>query len=177
VKNNLFILIFFLLVGCTPKTTVSTNATVKTSCPIVLFSSEHSQYIAGNTTKPITTENIRYRAKINNYAFNSECSIKDNIFQAELSLLFIVKPDLTEESSIILPFYVATLNVNDEVVDMQYFQVDGDLMSESENANYIETELTKTIKLQIPIFNEEEFSQNKVVVGFMLDKKKLEILN
>ena len=93
------------------------------------------------------------------------------------SLLFIAKPDLTEESSIILPFYVAILNANDEVVDIQYYQVDGDLMSESENANYIETELTKTIKFQIPIFNEEEFSQNIVVVGFMLDKKKLEILN
>ena len=175
-KNNLFILIFFLLVGCTPNTTVSTNATVKTSCPIVLFSSEHSQYITGNT-KPITTENIRYRAEINNYAFNSECSIKDNIFQAELSLLFIVKPDLTEESSVTLPFYVAVLNINDEVVDMQYYQADGDFMSESENVNYIETELTKTIKLQISSLNEEELNQNKVVVGFMLDKKKLEILN
>ena len=162
--------------GCTPNTTVSTNAITKTSCPIVLFSSEHSQYITGNT-KPITTENIRYRAEINNYAFNSECSIKDNIFQAELSLLFIVKPDLTEESSITLPFYVAVLNINDEVVDMQYYQVDGDLMSESENVNYIETELTKTIKLHIPSLNEEELNQNKVVVGFMLDKKKLEILN
>ena len=175
-KNNLFILIFFLLIGCTPNTTVSTNAAVKTSCPIILFSSEHSQYITGNT-KPITTENISYRAEINNYAFNSECSIKDNIFQVELSLLFIVKPDLTEESSIILPFYVATLNANDEVVDMQYFQVDGDLMSESENVNYIETELTKTISLYISFLNEKEHNQNKIVVGFMLDKKKLEILN
>ena len=175
-KNNLFILIFFLLLGCTSQTKVSTNATVKTSCPIVLFSSEHSQYITGNT-KPITTENILYRAEINNYAFNSECSIKDNIFQAELSLLFIVKPDFTEDSGINLPFYVAVLNVNDEVVDMQYYQADGDFMSESENVNYIETELTKTIKLQIPSLNEEELNQNKVVVGFMLDKKKLEILN
>ena len=175
-KNNLFILIFFLLVGCTSKTTVSTNAITKTSCPIVLFSSEHSQYITGNT-KPITTENIRYRAEINNYAFNSECSIKDNIFQAELSLLFIVKPDLTEGSSITLPFYVAVLNINDEVVDIQYYQADGDFISESENVNYIETELTKTIKLQISSLNEEELNQNKVVVGFMLDKKKLEILN
>ena len=147
-KNNLFILIFFLLIGCTPNTTVTTKATIKTICPIVLFSAEHSKYIAGNT-QPITSENIRYRAEINNYAFNSECSIKDNIFQAELSLLFIVKPDLTEESSIILPFYVAVLNANDEVVDMQYYQVEGDLMSESENVNYIETELIKTIKLQI----------------------------
>ena len=175
-KNNLFILFFFLLVGCAPNTTVSTNAITKTSCPIVLFSSEHSQYITGNT-KPITTENIRYRAEINNYAFNSECSINDNVFQAELSLLFIVKPDLAKESNVNLPFYVAILDVNDEVVDMQYYQVDGDLMSESENTNYIETELTKTIKLQTPSSNEEEFSQNKVVVGFMLDKKKLEILN
>ena len=175
-KNNLFILIFFLLLGCSSQTTVSTNATVKTSCPIVLFSSEHNQYITGNT-KPITTENISYRAEINNYAFNSECSIKDNIFEAELSLLFIVKPDLTEESVITLPFYVAVLNINDEVVDIQYYQADGDFISESENVNYIETELTKTIKLHIPSLNEEELNQNKVVVGFMLDKKKLEILN
>ena len=175
-KNNLFILFFFLLVGCTPNTTVSTNATVKTFCPIVLFSSEHSQYITGNT-QSITTENIRYRAEINNYVFNSECSIKDNIFEAELSLLFIVKPDLTEESGITLPFYVAVLNINDEVVDMQYYQADGDLMSESENVNYIETELTKTIKFQISSLNEEGLNENKVVVGFMLDKKKLEILN
>ena len=175
-KNNFFILIFFLLVGCTPNTTVSTNAVVKTSCPIVLLSSEHNQYITGNA-KPITTENIRYRAEINNYAFNSECSIKDNVFQAELSLLFIVKPDLTEEIRITLPFYVAVLSANDEVVDMQYYQADGDLMSESENVNYIETELTKTIKLQISSLNEEGLNQNKVVVGFMLDKKKLEILN
>ena len=122
-------------------------------------------------------ENIRYRAEINNYVFNSECSIKDNIFQAELSLLFIVKPDLTEESSIILPFYAAILNANDEVVDMQYYQVEGDLKSESENANYFETELTKTIKLQMPLLDDQEHSQNQVIVGFMLDKKKLGIIN
>ena len=72
---------------------------------------------------------------------------------------------------------MAILDINDEVVDMQYYKVEGDLKSEPENVNYIETELTKTIKLQIPSLNEEELNQNKVVVGFMLDKKKLEILN
>ena len=175
-KKNFIIFISFFLLGCVPNTFVNTKTKTKISCPNVFFASEHNQYITGNT-KPITTENIRYRAEINNYAFNSECSLKDNIFQTELSLLFIVKPDLTEESSITLPFYVAVFNINDEVVDMQYYQADGDFMSESENVNYIETELTKTIKLQIPFFNEEELNQNKVVVGFMLDKKKLEILN
>jgi hypothetical protein len=176
VKNNLFILIFFLLLGCASNTTVSTNAITKTSCPIVLFSLEHGKYITG-ITKLITFDNVSYRAEINNYAFNSECSIIDNVFQADLSLLFVVKPDLTEESSITLPFYVAILNANDEVVDMQFYQADGDLKGEPENANYIETELTKTIKLQISSLNDEELNESKVVVGFMLDKKKLEILN
>ena len=175
-KNNLFILVFFLLVGCAPNTTVSTNTATKTTCPIVLFAAEHSKYIAGNT-QLITSENIRYRAEINNYAFNSECSINDNVFQAELSLLFIVKPELAKERNIILPFYVAILNVNDQLVNMQYYQVKGDLKSESENANYFETELTKTIKLQIPLLDDQEHSQNQVIVGFMLDKKKLEIIN
>ncbi len=175
-KNNFFILIFFLLLGCTPEATVTSKNTTITSCPIILFSSEHSKYITGNS-QPITSGNIRYRAEINNYVFNSECSIKDKIFQAELSLLFIVKPDLAEENNITLPFYVAILDENDEVVNMQYYQVEGDLKSETENLNYIETELTKTIKLQIPSLNEEELNQSKVVIGFMLDKKKLGIIN
>ena len=120
-KNNLFILIFFLLLGCSSQTTVSTNAAVKTSCPIVLFSSEHSQYITGNT-KPITTENIRYRAEINNYAFNSDCLIIDDIIQAELSLLFIVNPYQAKVSELSLPFYVAILNEkNGDEINLESF--------------------------------------------------------
>ena len=68
-KNNFFIIIFFLFIGCTPSTTVTRDATTKTSCPVVLFAAEHSNYITGNA-QPITSENIRYRAEINNY--NSE---------------------------------------------------------------------------------------------------------
>ena len=175
-KNNFFILIFFLFIGCTSNTTVTKKATTETSCPIVLFSVEHSKYFKGNT-QPITPENIRYRGEINNYAFKNDCTIKDKVFQAELSLLFIINPNLAEQSSITLPFYVAILNVNDEVVDMQYYQVEGNLSNKSESTNYIETEFNKTIKLQISYSNEEVFNQNKVLLGFMLDKKKIEVLN
>ena len=69
-KNNFFILIFFLFIGCTSNTTVTKKATTETSCPIVLFSVEHSKYFKGNT-QPITLENIRYKAEINNYTFNN----------------------------------------------------------------------------------------------------------
>ena len=175
-KNNFFILIFFLFVGCTSNTIVTKKATTETPCPIVLFSAEHSKYLIGNT-QPITPENIRYKAEINNYAFKNDCTINNKIFQAEISLLFIVKPNLAEKSNITLPFYMAILNENDELIDMQYYQVDGNFKGEFENDNYIETELSKTIKLQIPLLNDEEYNQNKVIVGFMLDKEKLKILN
>ena len=91
--------------------------------------------------------------------------------------MFIVKPNLAEKNNITLPFYIAILNENDELIDMQYYQVDGNFKGEFENDNYIETELSKTIKLQIPLLNDEEYNQNKVIVGFMLDKEKLKILN
>lgn len=175
-KNNFIIFIFFFLLGCMPNTSINTKTKTKISCPNVFFASEHSNYIAGNE-EPITSENISYKAEINNYAFNNECSINDEEFQAELTLLFIVKPNLVEENNINLPFYVAILNANDELVDMQYYQVDGNLNSEPDDVNYFETELIKTIKLQIPSLNDQEHNQNKVIVGFMLDKKKLKILN
>ena len=60
---------------------------------------------------------------------------------------------------------------------MQYYQANGNLKNESEDENYIETELIKTIKLQIFSLNDQNYSINKVIVGFMIDKKKLKILN
>ena len=49
------ILAFFLLLGCT-----STSKYVgETTCPNVLFSSEHRNYIYGNSS-PITFDNLSY---------------------------------------------------------------------------------------------------------------------
>ena len=118
-KNNLFFLIFFLLLGCTSKTTVTV---IKTPCPNVLFAAEHNKYITNNT-QPATIENISYRADINNYSFNTGCSIINELFEAKLSLLFIVKPEKAEVSDITLPFYVAILNASDELIEMQFFVV------------------------------------------------------
>ena len=91
--------------GCTSNTTTTT----KISCPDVFFAAEHTKYIDSNT-QPILIDNLSYSADINNYAFNSDCLIIDDMIQAELSLLFVVNPDQAEVSEVVLPFYIAILN-------------------------------------------------------------------
>ena len=154
----------------------NTFTTTKVSCPDVFFAAEHTKYIDSNT-QPISIENLSYSANINNYAFDSDCSIIEDVIQAELSLLFIVNPDQAEVSEIVLPFYIAILNEGNEVIDMQYYQIEGNLKSDRETKKYIETELTKTIIVQMPSLDDNVNSRNTLVVGFMLDKKKLEVLN
>ena len=154
----------------------NTFTTTKISCPDVFFAAEHTKYIDSNT-QPISIDNLSYSANINNYAFNSDCLIIEDMIQAELSLLLIVNPDQAEVSEVVLPFYVAILNERNEVIDMQYYQIEGNLKSDRETKKYIETELTKTIIVQMPSLDDHINSRNTLVVGFMLDKKKLEVLN
>jgi len=172
VKKNLFFLTFFFLIGCASNSITTTNI----ACPNVFFATEHKKYIDSNT-KPISIDNLNYSAEINNYAFNSDCLIIDDMIQAELSLLFIVKPYQVEVRQVNLPFYVAILNEMNEVVDMQYYQIEGNLKKDLKTKKYIETELTKTVTLQTSSLDYQLNLRNAVIVGFMLDKKKLEILN
>ena len=171
-KKNLLFFTFFLLIGCTSNTSTST----KVSCPDVFFAAEHSKYIDSNT-QPISIDNLSYKADINNYAFNSDCLILDNIIQVELSLLFIVSPYQVEARQVSLPFYIAILNEINEVIDMQYYLIEGDLKTDPKTKKYIETELTQTVTLEISSQDYKMDSRNTAIVGFMLDKKKLEILN
>ena len=171
-KKNLFFLTFFFLIGCASNSITTTNI----ACPNVFFATEHKKYI-DSYTKPISIDNLNYSAEINNYAFNSDCLIIDDMIQAELSLLFIVNPYQVEVSPVNLPFYVAILNEMNEVVDMQYYQIEGNLKKDLKTKKYIETELTKTVTLQLSSLDYQVNLRNVVIVGFMLDKKKLEILN
>ena len=133
VKKNLFFLTFFFLIGCASNSITTTNI----ACPNVFFATEHKKYI-DSYTKPISIDNLNYSAEINNYAFNSDCLIIDDIIQAELSLLFIVNPYQVEVSPVNLPFYVAILNEMNEVVDMQYYQIEGNLKKDLKTKKYIE---------------------------------------
>lgn len=171
-KKNLFFLILILFIGCTPNTEIKT----KISCPTVKFAFEHSKYISSNI-EPISLDNVAYSANLNNYNFNSKCYLKEKIFYSELSLLFIVEPINVTTSNINLPYYVAIINEEDELIDIQYYQIDGFFDIDEDSTQSSETELTTTINIKILNADDKVYLKNKIIIGFLLDNKKLEILN
>ena len=77
-KNNFFFLIFFVLIGCSAQTPI----TEKISCPNVLISEEHDKFIF--IEEDLQDNNIEYIAEINNFGFESNCYILDDIGNFEL---------------------------------------------------------------------------------------------
>jgi len=171
VKNILFFLIVFLVVGCSKNSQFSTQ----TSCPSVLFSSEHKTYI-GSSEESISLDNITYKAEINNYEFLKGCFDNDEYFETELSILFLIQPDKTQTDDIALPFYVAILDSKDKLIDIQYYNLNESLKVNQENKEFIETDLTTIVKIRMP-FSDYERNEIYILIGFMLDKQKLKILN
>ena len=173
-KNILFFFKVFLLLilaGCTSKPPVS----LKISCPNILFSSEHSAYIT-SFEKPINQENISYKASINNYSFSEECEISNNTIKGKLSLLFVVIPEKIQNEDINIPFYIAYLNEFDELIEMQYFKAVGKFDKDLNKQTYQEKELIEKIIIQTPNY-QNSAETITIVIGFMLDKEKVQLLN
>jgi len=171
VKKIYLFLLLLILIGCGFKPSSNTNS-LPITCPSVLFASDHKIYV-GTTSEIITLDNIAYQAEINNAVFAKGCQMKDNVFSSDLSLLFIVTPLQKIQSTINLPFYVAVLDENNNLRDIQYYSINGVFKKNSETSVLIETELTKTIIINLPSMEDSLF----FVIGFMLDEKRLEILN
>ena len=114
---------------------------------------------------------------IRNFKFISDCAIIDNTFEAKLSILFIVKPEQTKTEEILLPFYVAVINSNEKLVEIQYYQTKGKFIKSEATEKYMENDLVETIKLQILPAGDEFYLKNTIIIGFMLDEEKLEIIN
>ena len=148
---------------------------VDTACPSVLSASDHQKYISGNT-QPIDIENLRYSATINNFTFVDGCSKINENFDSDLSILFLVKPNNLDENSFELPFYMAIIDSEENLIQKQYYKFEGVLRKNSED-NYVETEFIKKIKIKIENKDMKDFLDKTIILGFMLDKEKLTILN
>jgi len=171
VKN---ILVFLLILFCVSCSSSSNNkkSTKSVICPQVLYASEHNKYL--DTDKDlITLDNITFKANLNNHAFNKTCTKTDDITSIPLDILFIIKPLKPTSSEITLPVYSALLDNEKNIIDIQYFSLSGNINKDFDNENYMETELSKSIN----IITKTKVPVSKIILGFMLDKNRKELLN
>ena len=77
-----------------------------------------------------------------------------------------------EESLISLPVYISLLDDNDEILETQYFSVPGLINKNSETNIFIESDVTD--RLQIVT---QQLETTQLVLGFMLDNEKRDLLN
>ena len=167
--KQLFIFILFLpLLGCG---NIIKNKQTSTdfNCPRVFFSSDDRVYIDNS----ISLDDITIKAEFNNYAINKKCQQQDNLAVIPLDILIVAKPMTNlEESFISLPVYVSLLDDNDEVLETQYFSVSGLINKNAETNIFIESDVTD--RLQIVT---QQLETKQLVLGFMLDKEKRDLLN
>ena len=140
-----------------------------TLCPEVFFSKDHRIYITTEENS-LLLNNISYTAEINNYDFTKGCLMLNNKIEATITLLFVVKPKKAKKANIILPYYIAKLDNNNNILDIQYYKVTGVLNKNVDESSYIETEI-RDIK------NISAGFENRLLIGFMVNQKKLKILN
>ena len=167
--KQLFIFILFLpLLGCgniIKNKQTSTNF----NCPRVFFSSDNRVYIDNS----ISFDDITIKAEFNNYAINKKCQQQDNLAVIPLDILIVAKPmSNLEESFISLPVYISLLDDNDEVLETQYFSVSGLINKNTETNIFIESDVTD--RLQIVT---QQLETKQLVLGFMLDNEKKDLLN
>ena len=171
-KNNLFIIIIIILTGC--KSNFSTFKEI--SCPDIFFSNEHKNYIAGNQ-QSLSIEDLSFKASINNFQYNGKCLSNDESFKSQISILFVIEPNNSKTGDFQLPYYVALADTNDNLIDIQFFKVNGKLEIDKKKKKYLETELIDLINLETQMNKSQLESDKYIVIGFMLDREKLNLLN
>ena len=168
-KNIYFFLLILTLFGCETNSFLKTSS-ISTICPNILFSSEHKTYL-GSSSDIITLDNVDFQAEINNAEFINGCQLVDNIFSSELSMLFIATPLDANVDIINLPFYVALVDENKDIQDIQYYLMSGNFQKNQETKKLIDTELRKNIRILISDINKSGI----IVIGFMLDQNRLKL--
>ena len=167
--KQLFISILFLpLLGC-GNIIKNKQTSIDFNCPRVFFSSDDRIYIDNS----ISLDDITIKAEFNNYATNKKCQLQENLAVIPLDILIVAKPmNNLEESFITLPVYISLLDDNDEILETQYFSVSGIMNKNTETNIFMESDITD--RLQIIT---QQLKTTQLVLGFMLDKEKRNLLN
>ena len=170
-KKIYLFLALLMLTGCSSNSLLP-EKTVKIDCPSILFAKEHRVYVSSKFEN-ISLDNIGYKANINNAEFTKYCNLKNGVFSSNLSILFVVNSLDSEQDKIKLPFYIAIVDKNNQILDIQYFIAENEFKYSFETGIIAETEVKITKKIN-HIFLDRA---SNIIVGFMLDKKRIEMIN
>jgi len=167
--KQLFIFILFLpLLGC-GNIIKNKQTSIDFNCPRVFFSSDDRIYIDNS----ISLDDITIKAELNNYDINEKCQQQENIAIIPIDILIIAKPMRNlEELFLSLPIYISLLNDNDEILETQYFSVSGVVNKNNETNNFVESDITDRLKIVT-----QQLGVTQLVIGFMLDNEKRDLLN
>ena len=167
--KRLFIFILFLpILGC-GNIIKNKQSSIDFNCPRVFFSSDDRIYIDNN----ILLDDITIKAEFNNYGINEKCQQQENIAVIPIDILIIAKPmSNLEEPFLFLPIYISLLNDNDEILETQYFSVSGVVNKNNETNNFVESDITDRLKIVT-----QQLEVTQLVLGFMLDNEKRNLLN
>ena len=77
-----------------------------------------------------------------------------------------------EKKSIQLPFYLAFIDNNQNLIDIQYFLLNEEFDIDIENSLMMETEIIKNLKID---FTKKNILSD-IVIGFMLDENRKQLI-
>ena len=170
-KNLLIFILFLTLFGCS-KIIKNNQTSLNFNCPRIFFSSDDRNYIdtAGGSDN---LDNVLLKAELNNFAIIEQCQLHDNIVIIPLDVLIIAQPmERFDKEEIKFPLYVSLLDKNNNLLETQYFMISNSIKKIFETNVFIETDITDRLEIIT-----ENLETSQLVIGFMIDNKKRELLN
>jgi len=161
VKKFLIFFILICLIGCS-KFPNRTEESAIIDCPRVFFSSENNRF-AKDAKEEINQNDIKYVASLNNFGFINGCFIESNSNNYNLDLLIIVDPINPKSKDVSLPLFVLIYDFEDNLVDSQYFKINGELNYNNETSTYTPTEISGNLK----ILSDPKKKISSLTVGFV----------
>ena len=162
-KRFLVFFVLLVLVNCASNDNKNTKSDIFL-CPNIYFSSEHKSYIKSeDSSLEISFENISFKASLNNFIFNKKCSETNSVKSYPLDILILIEPFNPKFDQIEIPLFAFLYDENDNILDRQYFKVNGSINYNEESKIYSFTELSD----RITIISDLDSLVTSIVIGFI----------
>ena len=144
------VLLFFILIFTSSCSIISDNQkkTEIIQCPRVFFSLENNTYVSGSTDN-LDLDEIGYKASFDNYGFVKECILDSDSNIYNLEVLILIDPINPKNEEINLPIFALMYDLDEQLIDKQYFRFIDRLDYNSDKLKYDIMELNIILDLEV----------------------------